>query len=180
MGRNRSGGEWLRYLSGMYIPILSISSWKFSLLLQRVHLKKKRPALWAWRWHKHIKIQEGSHGHCPVSAGFLYSKTLASLTERVARGSYLLSISYKTNAKCPDWRCKSTNKTGVNCTYILPAHSLCGTSWCGKMDTWGQSRTKQGRWSPNKQNKTEADWCLKPHTQTEKDCDPDSKTWTST
>lgn len=39
--------EWRRYLSGMKIPMRSISAWKLSLLLHRVHLKKKMPALWA-------------------------------------------------------------------------------------------------------------------------------------
>lgn len=40
----------LNYLSGMWIPIRSISCWNLSLLLQIVHLKKNMAALFAWCW----------------------------------------------------------------------------------------------------------------------------------
>lgn len=60
----------------------------------------------------------------------------------------------------------------------VPAHSPCGTSWRGRRDIWGWRSRGRARWCPSRWSRTEADWALNSHTETEWDCGPDNTTWT--
>lgn len=94
--------QWCRcYLSGIYIPIRSISSWKFSLLLHRVHLKKKRPALWAWRWHTNTDRWAVPHyttGHTYDAKGqFIQIPTLNNLPWKLTGTGHTAGLQVSNN-----------------------------------------------------------------------------------